>query len=124
MPLNSGPVIVVEDDDAVRNSLKFALEVEGLTVRGYEGGAQVLAATDLPTQGCLVVDYNMPAMNGVDLVRRLRKFQVDLPAILITSNPIDVHRSAAEAGIRQVLEKPLDDSSLVDSIHRTLPANA
>jgi two-component system response regulator FixJ len=125
MPLNPGQVIIVDDDAAVRNSLQFALEVEGLAVRAYEGGAELLAATDLPVKGCLVVDYYMPAMNGVDLIRHLRARQIDLPAILITSNATDdMRRSAAHAGIHRILEKPLEDSSLVDSIRGALAAGA
>ncbi len=123
MPMNQGPVIVVEDDAAVRNSLQFALEMEGLTVRSYEHGDALLADGPLPAKGCLVVDYYMPAMNGVDLVKCLRHRRVDLPAILITAKATDViRRSAARAGFRQVLEKPLDDSSLVDSIRVALEA--
>lgn len=124
MSTNPGSVIVVDDDAAVRNSLKFALEIEGLSVRAYQGGAELLAETDLPKTGCLVVDYYMPAMNGVDLIRCLRRRKIDLPAILITAKATDdMRRSAARAGIRQVLEKPLEDSSLVDSIRGALAAS-
>jgi two-component system response regulator FixJ len=121
MPTSSGPVIVVDDDAAVRNSLKFALELEGLQVRLYEGGDELLSDVDLPLRGCLVVDYHMPAMDGVELVGRLRRRQVALPAILITAKATDdMRQRAAVAGIRDVLEKPLDDSSLLDSIRGAL----
>ncbi len=123
MAMNRGPVIVVDDDAAVRNSLKFALELEGLDVRAYADGDAVLADAALPGSGCLVVDYYMPAMNGVDLVRSLQRRKVDLPAILITAKATDaMRRSAASAGFRQVLEKPLEDSSLLDSIRGALDA--
>jgi FixJ family two-component response regulator len=116
-----GPVIVVDDDAAVRHSLKFALELEGLDVRAYEGGEALLADGDLPAHGCLVVDYYMPAMTGVELVRRLRSRAVGLPAILITGKATDDLRDrAAEAGFRQVLEKPLEDSALVEGIRSAL----
>ncbi|MBM6583407.1 response regulator [Microvirga sp. BT689] len=58
----TGPVIVVDDDAAVRQSLKFALEQEGFEVRLYEDGAQLLADGALPLTGCLVVDLTMPGM--------------------------------------------------------------
>ena len=120
-----GPVIVVDDDAAVCNSLKFALELEGLDVRLYRGGDEVLAEPDLPVRGCLVVDYYMPAMTGVELVNRLRRRHVDLPAILITAKATDsVRQRAAIAGFRQVLEKPLEDGSLVDSIYGALAVSA
>lgn len=125
MPLNLGQVIIVDDDAAVRNSLQFALEVEGLTVRAFQSGAELLAATDLPPKGCLVVDYYMPVMNGVELFRRLRARQIDLIAILITPTATeDVRRDAADAGIHRILEKPLEDSSLIDNIRAALEAGA
>jgi FixJ family two-component response regulator len=114
-------VIVVDDDEAVRKSLKFALELEGLDVRLYDGSEQILSDTDLPKHGCLVIDYYMPAMNGVELIDALRLRHVDLPAILITAKATDdLRRRAARAGFRQVLEKPLEDGSLVDSIRGAL----
>jgi two-component system, LuxR family, response regulator FixJ len=125
MPLNPGPVLVVDDDAAVRNSLKFALELEGLNVRLYEGGEDLLGDADLPSSGCLVVDYYMPMMNGVELIDRLRGRHVDLPAILITAKATrDLRERAARSGFRQVLEKPLEDSRLVDSIRCALDAPA
>ena len=120
-----GPVIVVDDDAAVRHSLKFALELEGLDVRLYDGGEGVLADVDLPANGCLVVDYYMPRMTGVELVNTLRGRHVELPAILITAKVSDdIRERAARAGFRQVLEKPLEDGSLVDSIRGALAAPA
>ncbi len=123
MTTNPGPVIVIDDDAAVRDSLKFALELEGLNVLLYGGGEVVLADLDLPAQGCLVVDYYMPAMDGVELIDQLRGRQVNLPAILITAKSTqDLRERAARSGVRQVLEKPLEDSMLMDSIRHALSA--
>lgn len=116
-----GKVIVVDDDAAVRNSLKFALELEGFDVRVYEGGAAMLADPVPSAGGCLVVDQFMPGMNGTELVGRLRARDIDMPAILITARPSDALRaSAARSGIGQVLEKPLEGSALLESIRRAL----
>lgn len=116
-----GPVIIVDDDAAVRQSLKFALELEGLDVRLYKGGGELLADDHLPTDGCLIVDYHMPGINGIDLVDRLRGRHIDLPAILITTQPSrELQSQALRSGFRQVLEKPLDDSSLLDGIRGAL----
>ena len=121
MSEHAGPVIVLDDDDAVRNSLKFSLELEGFTVRLYKGGAELLAEPQLPHWGCLVVDFSMPGMDGIELVRRLRQRHIRYPAILMTSRISDGLRGQAiRAGFRAVLEKPLQDSSLLDSIHRAL----
>jgi two-component system, LuxR family, response regulator FixJ len=118
---SEGPVLVVDDDAAVRHALKFALELEGLSVRLYQGGGEVLADADLPSRGCLVVDHFMPAMTGVELVEGLRRRDVALPAILITAKATaDLRERAVRAGFRQVLEKPLEDGALVDSIRDAL----
>jgi two-component system response regulator FixJ len=121
MTTNPGPVIIIDDDAAVRHSLKFALELEGLDVRLYGGGAELLADADLPARGCLVVDYYMPLMDGMELIGRLRGRRVDLPAILITAKATEAMRKeAARSGVRQVLEKPLEDGMLIDSIRSAL----
>jgi FixJ family two-component response regulator len=123
MSMTPGPVIVVDDDAAVRQSLKFALELEGLNVRLYEGADELLAEPELPDSGCLVVDYYMPRINGVELIDRLRRRLVKLPAILITARATDdMRRRAARSGFRQVIEKPLEDGTLVDSIRGALAA--
>jgi FixJ family two-component response regulator len=123
MSAATGPVIVVDDDAAVRDSLKFALELEGMTVRVYGGGAELLADGPVPARGCLVVDYSMPAMNGLELVDRLRGRHVGLPAILITGKADqDLRHRAASAGVRLVLEKPLEDGALVEGIRSALAA--
>ncbi len=121
MSTNTGPVMVVDDDDAVRQSLQFALELEGLEVEAYRSGQQLLAKEHMPDKGCLVVDYYMPAMDGVELLNRLRLRHVDLPAILITAKATgEIRQRALQAGFRQVLEKPLEDSALIDGIRRLL----
>ena len=121
MKQNAGTVLVVDDDAAVRSSLKFALEVEGLIVRLYDGPAALLADGDLPKCGCLVVDYRMPGMDGLQLVEALRARDVVLPVILITSRPNKhLRRVAEKSGISYVLEKPLSDGSLVESIRSAL----
>lgn len=123
MSMIPGPVIVVDDDAAVRQSLKFVLELEGLEVRLYEGADELLAEPELPDTGCLVVDYYMPRMNGVELIDRLRRRLVKLPAILITAQATDdMRRRAARSGFNQVIEKPLEDGTLVDSIRGALAA--
>ena len=113
-------VLVVDDDSAVRNALKFVLEIEGFKVRLYANGQALLDDGDLPAMGCLVVDYRMPGMDGLELVERLRAGDVTLPVVLICSRLSDWLRSrATRAGISAVLEKPLSDSALVECIRRT-----
>lgn len=121
MPHAPVAVVVVDDDEAVRQSLKFALELEGLHVRVYEGGAQLLAEGDFSERGCLVIDYVMPSMNGIELVDRLRRRNVRWPAILITTKPTPALRArAASVGVARIVEKPLEDGSLIEGIRDAL----
>jgi FixJ family two-component response regulator len=109
-------VIVIDDDLAVRNSLKFSLEVEGLTVRSYATGAELLSAGDLALCSCLVVDQNMPGMNGLDLITLLRARHFAAPAILITSHPSSSLRERAQQAGVPIVEKPLLGNALLDKI--------
>jgi two-component system, LuxR family, response regulator FixJ len=114
-------VLVVDDDAAVRAALKFALEVEGFRVRLYDGPEALLADLDLPERACLVIDYRMPGIDGIELVRRLRERRVALPALLISGRVNKQLRGLAErSGLVGVLEKPLSDATLVDSIRSAL----
>ncbi len=118
-----GPVLVIDDDVAVRRALKFALETEGLDVRLYSGPAELLGEVALPAAGCLVVDYSMPAMNGIEMVAALHHRHVVLPVILIAARvDTELRARAARAGIDRVLEKPLSDGALIDSIRSALTA--
>jgi two-component system, LuxR family, response regulator FixJ len=109
-------ILVIDDDPAVRNSLKFALEIEGFSVRLYPTGAELLDEKDLPESGCLVADYHLPGMNGLDLLARLRERNVRLPAILITTHPsARIRDRAALAGAR-LIEKPLLSDTLFQGI--------
>jgi two-component system, LuxR family, response regulator FixJ len=113
---NSGVVVIVISDDlAVRNSLKFWLEIEGLTVRGYVSGADLLDAGDLARCDCYVVDQRMSAMSGLDLIAQLRDRHFTAPAILIASHPSRSLREQAEKADVSIVEKPLVGNGLVDS---------
>lgn len=121
MSNDSAVVCVVDDDAAVRSALKFVLEVEGLKVRLYDGPEALLDDPDLPLCGCLVVDYRMSGMDGLELVEALRARNVRLPAILITGQANKELRNRAEkSGFRGLLEKPLSGSGLVDSIRAAI----
>jgi FixJ family two-component response regulator len=113
----TGPqVIVVDDDLAVRNSLKFSLEVEGFAVRVYPGGVELLNDAEVLRGGCLVIDQNMPGMKGLDLIAQLRARDVAVPAILITSYPTVALRDRADRAGVAIVEKPFLETALVDHI--------
>jgi two-component system response regulator FixJ len=112
-------ILLVDDDAAVRNALKFSLEVEGFSVRLYPTPEALLAEDDLPNDGCLVIDYRMPEIDGLELVERLRNRGVKLPILLISGRVTrSLRERASGLGIREVLEKPLSD--LAGSIRRVL----
>jgi len=114
---NSGvTVVVIGDDWAVRNSLKFWLEIEGLTVRSYATGAELLSAGELGRCDCLVIDQKTPAANGLDLVAQLRHQNFSAPAILIAGHPSPSLREQAERADVPIVEKPLLGNGLLDKI--------
>lgn len=119
---NSRPetVIVVDGDAGLRHSLWFSLAAEGFVVATYANGTDLLSVGDLPDRACLVVDYNLPDMTGLELVAKLRSRRVGLPVILITNNPnAPLRRRAQEAGV-PMIEKPLLDDSLLNGIMAVL----
>jgi two-component system response regulator FixJ len=124
VPISPGIVLIVDDDAAVRSALKFALELEGYQVRTY-GDPEALLADTLPERACLVVDYRMPGLDGLSMVSRLRQRHVDLPVILIVSEALSprLRVRAGRVGVQDVLEKPLSDGMLLDSIRHAFQSN-
>ena len=109
-------IIVVDDDPAVCNSLKFSLEIEGFLVRLYASGSELLGERDIPRCSCLVVDQRLPGIAGLDLIIKLREQSVSAPAILITSHPTaELARRAAGANV-PIVEKPLLSNALMERI--------
>jgi FixJ family two-component response regulator len=109
-------VIVVDDDTAVRNSLKFSLEIEGFAVVAYRCAADLLDSSDPPDCGCFVVDQNLPGMTGLDLIATLRERRILAPAILITTHPSAAVIARAKQTHVKIIEKPLLNNTLIDGI--------
>lgn len=108
-------VHIVDDDDAVCGSLKFTFELDGFDVRTYAGFHELMAS-DLPRHGCMIVDYNLPEMNGLELLRELDRRNVHLPSFLITSNPSATVRQRADAQGVSIIEKPLLGNQLSEAV--------
>jgi FixJ family two-component response regulator len=114
-------VCVVEDDAGVRHALKFSLEVEGLAVRLYDGAISLLGDPGLPSCRCLVVDFRMPVMDGLELVGVLRTREITAPVIMITGQATrDLKLRAEKLGIRCVVEKPLSDGELLRAVQAAI----
>ena len=110
-------VAIVDDDDAVRDSLRFLLEIAGFSVVAYSSAQQFLSDAKPAELRCLVVDQHMPDVTGLQLVTQLRALGTVLPVALITGSPSpDLVRRALEVGVSTVLEKPLADDVLLDFV--------
>jgi two-component system, LuxR family, response regulator FixJ len=119
MTPDGGAIAIVDDDAAVCDSTRFLLEAYDFGVRTYLSGADFL--DDGPDIACLIVDYQMPGLNGIEFVSELRRRGNRVPAIMITATTDPtVERRAAELGIRQVLKKPLSNQALLSAIRYEL----
>ncbi len=112
-------VLIVDDDLAVLDSLKFALELEGLQVQTFASGPHLLRAGDLAQADCLVLDVRMPEMDGFAVVAELAARKISLPVIMITA-PLTkaLRRRARATNVFSLLEKPLLGDVLADDIRR------
>jgi two-component system, LuxR family, response regulator FixJ len=117
-------ILVVDDDEAVRDSLRSLMESEGFEVRAFSNGHDLLSEASQPAIGCLVVDYHMPAMNGLELVSALRGRGLSIPAILITGNPTKYVRDRAAAIAVLVVEKPGLGSYLLECVREAVAKHA
>ena len=109
-------VAVIEDDAAVRNALAFSLQTYGLSVRAYGCAEDLLKEALVVEVDCLVVDYKLPNMNGLDLLKELRRRDIDAPAILIATEPNPTVRAAVSLMGASIVEKPLLTEELYDLI--------
>ena len=100
-------IFIVDDDDATRDSLKLLVECEGFEARDFASGRRLLDLVRPVDGDCLILDVNMPAMNGFDVLKELRQRGDTLPVIFITAWPDPATRSRARAvGAVALLEKP------------------
>lgn len=121
MTLSSGLVHVIDDDEAMRQSLAFLLDTAGFASRTYESAPQFLERLGQLEPGCIVTDVRMPEMNGLELVRRVRSAGVALPVIVITGHgDVPLAVEAMKAGVKDFLEKPFDDAVLLRAVASAL----
>ena len=113
-------LLVLEGDSAVRDSLKFSLEVEGFEVRAYASPDELLNDNSLPASSCLIIHYHLPTMSGLDVIAKLRERRNSMPALLMTGRPnANIRKRASAAGIA-LFEKPIRGTELIDFIHKLL----
>jgi FixJ family two-component response regulator len=109
-------IAVVDDDDAVRDSLRFFLETLDHPVVTFASGREFLAH-DVSDFACLISDYYKPEMTGLQLAEQLRASGNRLPILLVTGSPSpSIVARAAELGIERVLEKPPEEDDILGFI--------
>ena len=119
---NSGPIVaIVDDDEAVGNAIEVLMRSIGMVARAFLSGEEFLRSPELSRAGCLVVDFDMPKMNGLDLHNNLSRLGKEIPTVLITAYPSDdIRTRALQAGIICYLPKPFDESELLNCIQAAL----
>jgi two-component system, LuxR family, response regulator FixJ len=114
-------VFVVDDDRAMRDSLRWLLESVGLTVRTYSTAADFLREYEPAQPGCLVLDVRMPGMSGLDLQAELVRRGAGLPTIVVTGHAeVPMAVRAVKAGAVDFIEKPFSDQLLLDRVRQAL----
>lgn len=115
-------VFIVDDDDAIRNSLKLLLEAAGLKrVAAHESGRDFLNSAKPAPGDCVVVDVRMPDIDGFELQQALTERGVDIPVIVMTGHgDIPMAVRALKAGASDFIEKPFGDDVMLEAVHRAL----
>lgn len=117
-------VFIVDDDEAVRDSLQALLEAHGLASEVFASGNALLARRPLPIAGCVVTDIRMPGMDGIELMEAMAASGIALPAIVMTGHgDIPLAVRAMKAGAVDFIEKPFDDMLIVDAVRRAIAAS-
>ena len=118
-------VFIVDDDEAVRDSVTELVESVGLAAQSHDSAAAFLRAYDPDRTGCLVLDVRMAEMSGLTLQQRLNEMQTKLPVIIITGHgDVPMAVEAMRNGALDFIQKPYREQALLDSINAALAANA
>lgn len=118
-------VFVVDDDDAVRDSLRLLMRSAELRVETFASAAAFLESYDVERSGCLVLDIRMTGMSGLELQAELARSHCILPVIFVTGHgDVGTAVRAMQDGAFDFLEKPFDGQALLDSVKRALEHDA
>lgn len=114
-------ICIVDDDQAVRDSLAWLVESVGLSARTFPDAPSFLAHPPPDDAGCLLLDVRMPGMSGLELQEELIRRGVGLPVIILTGHgDVPMAVRAMKQGALDFIEKPFNDQKLLDTVHRAL----
>jgi two-component system response regulator FixJ len=114
-------VQIIDDDDALRDSLTFLLSSAGIEAKSYDSAAAFLNDPQRGTSGCIITDVRMPGMSGIDLLRKLKSDGVTVPVIVMTGHgDVPLAVEAMKLGAFDFIEKPFDDDALLMSVRGAL----
>ena len=114
-------IAVVDDDERILESLDSLLASAGYAVQLYSVAEDVLKARPFLAFDCLVSDIKMPGMNGLELIKTVRRERPDLPVILITGlQDEETLKSISGLGLKRVFRKPVDPSNLLEAVEKAL----
>ena len=120
--VNDAPLVyLVDDDDAIRDSLSILLDSVGLEHAVFPSALEFLEAYDREQHACLVADIRMPGLSGLELQQRLKQDGADVPIIFITGHgDVPMAVNAMKSGATDFIQKPFRDQDLIDRIHKAL----
>ena len=125
MPSEALVVHVIDDDEAMRQSLAFLFRTARIYAETYESASAFLSALPQLKVGCIVTDVRMPGLSGLDLLRRLRELNIGVPVIVMTGHgDVPLAVEAMKGGAADFLEKPFDDEALLGAVRSALSKNA
>jgi two-component system response regulator FixJ len=121
MPSDKAVVHVIDDDEAMRESLAFLLGTVGMEVQTHDSAAAFLNIASTVKAGCVITDVRMPGLSGIELLRRLRELKLAIPVVVITGHgDVPLAVEAMKIGAVDFLEKPFDDEVLLASVRSAL----
>jgi FixJ family two-component response regulator len=121
MPPDGQTIFVVDDDHAVRESLRWLLESVNLPVVTFGSAQEFLDSYRTEQGGCLILDVRMPGMSGLELQKKLTDYECGLPVIIITGHgDVPMAVRALKTGAVDFIEKPFNDQTLLERIQQCL----
>ncbi len=121
MASDKGVVHIIDDDDALRESLAFLLRTAGIEGKTYASAKAFLEALPDLSLSCVITDVRMPDMSGIDLLRRFKELKIAAPVIVVTGHgDVTLAVEAMKIGAVDFLEKPFDDEVLLASVEAAL----